>query len=360
MGLVDGGPGHEFARTLLDGAGPDDLGAACEVIDDALRRRSNDPVVHAAALWLAFSARVDLGLNRSHARSWLPGLSELIQSGYLDAAAYALPRLKAVFPQLPYLESMAFTLRSLPAEIGAGREPFVDDRGSDVQLVRRPGADTLVLVFCGATHQLGISLNVLDRWFALLGSHVVYLRDWQKIGYTGGIESLGRDVSTTIENLAKVVDDVGARRVVLFGNSAGASGALRYAGALDAERVLALAPITGGPKYAKMVTRHLPRGGVMPWSDLVPLYGDGIRTRIVFGEKNDGDREQSVRMAGLPGVTVEALSGWDSHHLIGGLIQAGRLEALLSWLVAEGDDESVDPFTSSTVSEGSPHNGRSL
>lgn len=353
------GTGHELARSLLDGVGPDDLQAANQLIDDELRGRSNDPAVHAAAFWLAFAAQADLRLNRSHSRSWLPGLSELIQSGHLDAAAYALPRLKAVFPQLPYLESMAVTLRSLPSGVDMGREPFVDDRGRDVQLVRTPEADTVVLVFCGATHQLGISLNLLDRWFARLGSHVVYLRDWRKIGYTGGIESLGGDMATTIENLTTLVDDMGVRRIVSFGNSAGASGALRYASVLGAERVLALAPITGGAKYAKMVTRHLPRGAVMPWSDLVPLYRDGIRARIMYGEKNEGDREQSVRMAGLPGVTVEALPGWDSHHLIGGLIQSGQLEQVLGWLMSNDDDGELGPVTSSAMHESAPRNGRS-
>ena len=82
----------------------------------------------------------------------------------------------------------------------------------------------------------------MDRWFAQLGSHVIYVRDRKKIGYTGGIAALGRTWQTTIEGLTRLVSDLGARRVVCIGNSAGASGALRYAGALGAERVLALSP----------------------------------------------------------------------------------------------------------------------
>lgn len=331
-----------LARSLLDCAEPIDP-AARQTISDALRRESTDPVVHAAALWLAFDAGADLRLSRSHARSWIPGLQELIHSGQLDAAAYALPRLKATFPQMRYLENMDFVFRHLPPAAGNGREPFVDDRRSDVQTVMTPGADTAVIAFCGGSHQLGMPNNLLDRWFAQLGSHVIYLRDRQKVGYTGGIAALGPDMATTIEGLTRIVSDIGARHVVCLGHSVGATGALRYATGLGAERVLALSPITGGHEYAKKAAPHLPPDGLVWWRDLVPFYrdGGGVRTHIVYGEKHEGDREQCVRMAGLPGVTVEALSSWESHHVMGELIRTGRLEQLLGWLIS-GDEEVVD------------------
>ena len=93
----------QLARSLLDGAEPVDS-AARQAIDARPSPRSTDPVLHAAALWLAFSAGAELRLGRSHARGWIPGVHELIDSGHLDAAAYALPRLKVTFPQMPYLE----------------------------------------------------------------------------------------------------------------------------------------------------------------------------------------------------------------------------------------------------------------
>lgn len=324
-----------LARSLLDGEKPVDSGAL-EKIDVALRRGSTEPVLHAAALWLAFSTGAHLRLGRSNVRGWVPGLHELIDRGHLDAAAYAVPRLTAAWPQVPYLDYMAFVFRHLPRAVDNGREPFVDDPSSDVQIVRTPGADAVVIAFCGARHHLGISLNLSDRWFAQLASHVIYLRDWQKVGFTGGVATLGRDLETTVAALTELVSDLGARRVLCLGNSAGGSGALRYASALGAKRVLALAPMTGGRKYARLVAPHVPPDGATPWGDLKPLYrnGNGVRAHIMYGEKNAGDRQQCVRMAGLPGVTVEALATWESHHLIAGLIRAGRLERVLHWLMS--------------------------
>ncbi len=335
-----------LARSILDDAEPVDS-AEREAINDALRRGSTEPVVHAAALWLAFDVGADLRLSRSHARSWIPGVHELIHSGHLDVAAYAVPRLKAAFPQIRYLENMDFVFRHLPSAVGNGREPFVDDRSSDVQIVRKPGADTLLIAFCGGSHQLGMPNNLLDRWFAQLSSHLVYLRDRQKVGYTGGIAALGPDMATTIESLTSLVRDMGARRVVCLGHSVGATGALRYASALGAERVLALSPITGGYEYAKKAAPHLPPRGVMWWGDLVPFYRDGagVRAHIVYGERNSGDREQSVRMTGLPGITVEALPNWESHHSMGELIRTGRLEQLLRWLVSNEDVVDLNGLT---------------
>lgn len=340
--------GHALARSLLDCAESADC-VARQGIDDALRRRSSDAAVHAAALMLAFVDRSDSRLSRSHARGWVPGFHELVDSGHLDAAAYALPRLRTAYPRVSYLEYMEFVFEQLPSKSGSQREPLVDDRARDVQVATTPNAETVVLAFCGATHQLGISINLLDRWFARLRSHVVYLRDRQKIGFTGGIDELGEDMPTTLEALRRLVREIGAERVVCVGNSAGATGALRYAQPLGADRVLALAPITGGPKYVKLVAPHLPPGAVMPWSDLVPLYreGRGVRVRVMYGAKNAGDRQQSHRMAGLPGVTVEAVPNWESHHLVGGLLLAGQLEQALDWLVTGSDAEDVQSITSS-------------
>lgn len=325
---------HALARRLLDGEEPVDPSVA-RVVDDALRGRSADPALHGAALLVAYSTDRDLRLSRSHSRGWVPGLQELIHGGHLEAAGYALPRLKAAFPRMPFLDYMAFVFERLPSAVDNGREIFVDDRTSDVQVVSKSGADTVILAFCGASNQLGIAINLIDRWFARLDAHLIYLRDRKKIGYTAGVPALGPDVDGTIERLRELVASTGARRIVCVGNSAGATGALRYASRLGTERVLALAPITGGPAYAKKVLPHLPPGKPRWWGDLVPLYrkGLGVRVHIMYGEQNAGDGQQSRRMAGLPGVTVEALPDWDSHHLVGGILRAGRLERVLDWLV---------------------------
>lgn len=331
-------PGHELALDLLDGVRPGDDEAHL-AIDAELRGRSTDPAVHAAALLLGFDARGPLGLKRSSAKYWILGLDELIEAGRLEAAAYAAPRLSRAFPRMPYLDHMALVFRKLPRPTRNGREPFVEDPDNDVQVVTMPGADTVLLAFCGARNRIGLSVNLMDRWFARLGTHVVYLRDQQRVGFSRGIPALGHNVATTVQGLTTLVLDIGARRIVCTGNSAGGSGALRYARALCAERVLAMAPITGGPEFAELVTPDLPPGAPPPWRDLVPLYREdaGVRVRILYGEDNQGDRQQSLRMAGLPNVTVEAVPKLDSHHLVGGLLRAGRLDHELGWLISNDD-----------------------
>lgn len=341
--ISDTGSGHPFARGLLDAATPADE-SAHEAIDDALRRRSTNAELHAAALLLAANGGGDLRLSRSHARGWIPGLHELIDSGHVEAAQAVVPALRAAFPQSPFLEFIQIVFRDLPPVVDNGREPFTDDRSRDVQVVTCPGADTLVMVFCGARHQLGVATNLVDRWFAALGCHVAYLRDRQKIGYTGGIEALGPDMPATLEALSKLIIDLDPRRVVSLGNSAGAAGALRYAAPLGVDRVLALAPITGGAEYTKKLAPHLPPGGVAWWGDLVPLLRrePGVRAHLMYGARNAGDRQQALRMAGLPGITVESLPDWESHHLISGLIRAGRLTEMLNWLTADDDNRLTD------------------
>ena len=329
-----------LGRSVLDYAEPVEPQVR-RSIDEGLRRGTTDAVVHAAALWMAFDAGADLRLNRSLARGWLPGLHELIHSGHLDAASYALPKLKSAYPQMRYLENMDIVFKRLPHAVGRGREPFLDDRTSDVQVVEMPGAETMIIGFCGGSHQLGMPINLLDRWLAQTGSHVIYLRDRKKIGYAEGIPTLGDDMASTIDTLRHLAGDVGARRIVCLGHSAGATGALRFARTLGAERVLALSPITGGAEYEERISPHLPTVAGAPWVDLVPLYrdGGGVRAHIVYGEQHEGDRQQCVRMAGLRGITVEALADCESHHIMGELLRAGRLEKVIHWLMS-GDESS--------------------
>jgi hypothetical protein len=340
---------HAVSRKLLDGTRTVDSRAA-KAIETAFGRRSNDPVLHAAALLVSAVQGADLRLERSHARGWILGVQELLGSGCLDAVAYAIPRLQAAFPGMPYLEHIGLALDQMPP-LAPGREPFVDDRERDVQVVRHPGADAAVLAFCGARHQLGLSLNLLDRWLGALGTHVIYLRDRDKIGYAGGIAELGADLPATVTALHGMLRDLGVQRVACIGNSAGGTGALHYAPLLGASRVLALAPLTGDVEPADP-SESLPPETTEAWTDLVPLYraGGGVRARILYGEKNEGDRRQSVRMAGLPGVTVEAVPEWDSHHLIGGLLRAERLDRVFGWLTAT-DDVLDFPTVSSSAAD---------
>jgi hypothetical protein len=327
------------ARALLDGQ----LLPTDEVrqqLDSALRRRVPDRVVHAAALWLAHHDRADLRVRRSHARGWIPGLVELIDEGHLDAAASAAPLLHEAYPQIAIFEYLAMLLGQLPPPAGDERDAFVDDPARDVQVVTYEGADTVLFAFCGARHTLSLALNLIDRWLGQLGMHVVYLRDWRKIGYIGGVSSLGDDIPDTVHALRSLTKELHASRIVCMGNSAGASGALRYAPGLGAERVLAFAPITGGRRFVKKISPEERLDGLRPWGDLVRVYrrDTGVRARLLFGADNEGDRQQSLRMAGLPGVSVEAIPGWDSHHLMEGLLRSGHLARVLGWLASATDE----------------------
>jgi hypothetical protein len=337
------GDDHSLANAILTGTLQPDLGAY-RAIDAALRMKAPDRMVHAAALYLAHETGRDLGLRRSYARSWVPALVELIDRGHLEAAGAAAPQLHEAYPQIPMFEYMTLLFEQVPAPVIDRRDVFRDDPSSDVQIVESPGADLAILAFCGARHTLALSLNLMDRWLAPLGAHVVYLRDWQKVGYIAGITSLGSDMPAAISGLRSITRDLGADRLVCVGNSAGASGALRYAPRLRAERVVALSPITGGKRFAAKIAPEAHEDGLPMWGDLVRLYRRdlGVRVRILYGAQNDGDQQQSVRMAGLPNVTVEAIPGWDSHHLMEGLVRAQRLHRVLGWLVAEDDDLDFD------------------
>jgi hypothetical protein len=350
----EGKPANAGAARRV-GGGTCDL-ASRQAVLAALENGSTDPSVHAAALRLACAADADPELDRSRGRYWILGLNELIEHGELEAATYAVPLLNTAFPDRRFLENMAVALDRLPPLVDNGREAFVDDPEADVQLVRMPDADAVVIDFCGAGHGPGLPIYIMDRWWAALGAHVIYLRDRSRVGYTKGIPELGDSVAETSTGLKKIIESLGVTRVTCVGASAGASGALRYAVSLGADRVLAMAPITGGPKLDQTVDPPLELDEMRGWGDLVPLYREptGVRARIVYGEKNAGDTREALRMAGLPGVTLEALVGWEAHLLFVGLHQAGLLDQVLRWLVALDDVGADDARLILTSGLGQP------
>ena len=140
-----------------------------------------------------------------------------------------------------------------PAPVGEG--DFADDPASDVQIARRAGCDTVLLAFCGQGHEIGPPMPMMHRWLGGLGASVVYLRDFNGCKYLGGIKSLAADRPASLEALRRIVDQLGGRRILCYGNSAGGFGALDYGLALGADAILCMAGATNLDPDANRFTR---------------------------------------------------------------------------------------------------------
>jgi acyl carrier protein len=326
-----------FAEVFnLDKVGIDDeffeLGGdslLAEVLSLALSERTNVP--------LQPSAFVESASPREIARLF-NGTD--VGPGWLDIARYA----NSQWAKAPILQAWRTVLRHLPE---APADGFADDRSKDLQVAPAPkgaqsGKVPIVFVFCGHGARFSLPLNIIHRWLASLGAHIVYLRDFRKLFYLSGIASLGSDYATSIKGLRKLSADLGASSIHCLGNSAGVFGAMQMGLDLEAQSVLCLAGTTGftsrkrGSAFRR-VAADLPR-----WSGVDPVMLDlryryesspsYPRVRHVYGAAHDVDREEAERLAGLEGIELVPLPGWTEHLVIDALIESEEFVPALRWM----------------------------
>lgn len=274
---------------------------------------------------------------------WISALDELVASSRFELAHHALRHLVQASPDLPWPRQLLTLLDGLP-KAGPDDPPFQDRGKAEVQLVRREGADTLVFAFCGARiHRMGMPLSLFQRWINPLNCHVVYLRDFRHLAYQGGIPSLGADQPQTVQALKRMAANLGARRVLCVGMSAGGYGALSCAAALGAERVLAFSPAINldaefntfltWSEAAALLRRWRPDGEF----DLRPRLarqGGDPPALIVYGRQCWDDRFHVEYAADLPGLSFWPLEGFRGHQSPTELVRRGEFGAVLQALAA--------------------------
>lgn len=173
---------------------------------------------------------------RAYLRSYGP--TGEMRSGVLDEAAQPGA---APVPEEAELRAIA---AKAPPEAAWRRPILFDDPQQDVQLVRVAGADTVIVVFSNDTDTLSIPLALFDRFLAPWPVSVVYLKDFDRLRYLGGIRSLAGSYAGALEALRRIVARLGARRVLTLGACNGGSAAIRYGIELGAERIVCFAAAT--------------------------------------------------------------------------------------------------------------------
>ncbi len=274
---------------------------------------------------------------------WVGVVDGLVTAGRFKLAAYGLGRLIEIWPDLPWAEHLLTMVEALPAR-RPDDPPFHDRRDEEVQLVRREGADTLLVAFCGArVHRMGMPLSMFQRWINPLKHHVVYLRDYRHLAYQDGVPSIGDSFEATVQALKRMAGQVGARRVLCAGMSAGGYGALSYARALEAERVLAFSPATNlDPEFNTFLTwceasavlqARFPERSFDLRPRLLAAGGPPPAT-IVYGRQCWDDHFHAEHVADLPGVRLWPIDGFSGHQSPSELVRRGELGAVLQTLAA--------------------------
>lgn len=225
-------------------------------------------------------------------------------------------------------------------DVDAGEPPFVLVRHG-VQAWIPAGATRVVLYFGSVNYSWSLGFNAL-RAMLPAGTGLVFLQDFSRLFFLGGIASLGADVEETIAALrAMLPASVG--ELLGLGFSGGGYSALLYGLELGVTRYLLFsAPTDGGeeamrhpesmaPRYQRIrsvSTRHL-----VNLHDRVAARPDRPRIDLWFGADSPWDRCNAERMADLANVHLHPIQNCNTHDLLGFMQADGSLEPVLrEWL----------------------------
>jgi hypothetical protein len=277
-----------------------------------------------------------LNLRSFTPAKWVTAAEHLFRLGRVEAAYKVAQQILTSYPDLRWAKIACRFCAHVPPE--HRHLPFSDDSSKDVQVVRRPGSDTVILLFCDVRHHLNVPLPIMHRWFGQLPASLIYLRDFRLLFFLSGIASLAPSRTGTLAALQEIISSLGARRILCFGNSGGGFPALHYGLDLAARGVISM---SGFVRLS-----HLPDSSIVhkvaadyPETfdlDMRTAYGEAKsppNVRLVYGAQSASDREQAEHMRSLPTVKLQPLTGFGGHNALMESVSRGIFPSMLDWLL---------------------------
>lgn len=293
----------------------------------------------------------------------LPELAEtldrLLQQGDLEAAAAESQRLQSLHPEAVYGSNVRSVLKKLPP-IDDSFIPYIEDRTRDLEIVARPGADTVLLVFTGRRDRIGIPLPLAHRWLGRMPASIVYLRDFAMVQYLEGVTAFGKGREATLDGLRALFGRLGARRVLCIGTSSGTMAAMQYGLDLKAEAVVGM----GSPiNFDREFNMYLNWAGVA--ARMREQFGNRIidlraayqaadnppRTLLICADNNWDDRLQFEYMQGARNVQVSMVANSLQHVVTMALLHRDWFEPMLDWLFDPAAPDFPEMVPESTAAE---------
>jgi hypothetical protein len=298
----------------------------------------------------AYSSGNPPDLGHATPYQWAAACHELLEADRVDRLhilEYAARLLRAAYPELTYLATLVGWFDALPHHLPAPLA-FSDDPAAEIQVVRRPGCDVVLLCFCAAQGTFGVPLNFSHQWLGRLPASLVYIKDFRDLSGGCGFPSLAPDRVSSIAALRRLTDQMGTKRIYTVGVSLGGYPALYYGLELGAVAALSLAGATDlTPDFVERLGPV--SSGYINLLQEAPDYAKNLReiyasakhcpyVLLAFSASVPRDRQQAERMCGLPNVELVAVEGHTQHNVVDPLIRQGDYLKLLYRLLSADRD----------------------
>ena len=273
---------------------------------------------------------------------WANACHDLFAVGRLDVLEFAVHHLHAIYPELTYLATLRAFFDAIPRHLPAPLA-FCEDPTAEIQIVRRPNCDKVLLCFCAGQGTLGLPVNLIHQWLGRSPASLVYIKDLRNLWGGCGFPVLGPDRASAVAAFRRIADQVGGKQIYTLGVSHGGYAALHYGLELGAVAVLNLAGATDltpdfverlGPIHQEYLNLR----------DIAPEYTVNLRNSyaaaphrphvfLAYSAGHPRDRHQAERMAGLPNVELVTVDH-AQHNAIDPLIRNRELMPLLERLLS--------------------------
>lgn len=222
---------------------------------------------------------------------------------------------------------------------------FKDDRCSDFQIVRSTKPSTTAIIVFAMNSINDWPLEMIDSTLESLNSHIIYLRDFQRKAFLGGVKSLGNSEKETIEKLHVVLNHLGIDNIITLGASFCGYAAFKYGATLQAKHAISYAgpnnlhtyysdtpPSVWNYLYFIQLKTNRPEYVA---NDLLPLIVDSTATTFhqFYGGANSRDSIQAERLSALTNVLITKIQGVDDHAVVNQLIKDDTFVNYISKLI---------------------------
>ena len=180
----------------------------------------------------------------------------------------------------------------------------------------RTDSDTLLAVFLQPGGTFGVSGNAIHALLGASPPNTLYLYDSQALFHLAGTDRFGRGYRAMIEGILDCAHEIGAKRIITFGRCAPGFTAIKAALDLNAQRAVAISPVTtmatsemSEDARAPVLQRRLAEALTDHERDVLPrlLQQEATRFEIFYNRAHRRDSDYAQRIASAPNVRLYPL-----------------------------------------------------
>ncbi len=221
------------------------------------------------------------------------------------------------------------------SELKNSKEAIFIDATSD--------SKTIIVAFGGMKGNLGIPVFEFFKILSPLNAKKMFVRDLDQNLYFGGLPGITNSIDGIGDHLKSKFKELGTKRVVVLGNSAGANAAVLFGILLNADKVVAFSPKTFITPLKRIlfwdhqwwknhIRVYFTKGVNSEYWDLKKLLSKSdVKTKfqLHYSLHNRIDSMHCERMSGFPNVNVKGYE-YKDHDLVRHLKETGELHNIIA------------------------------